>query len=91
MSAGASFSDGHVVSKQEENIYEKYEQGHEFYNSCIKFKEVQEIKVIYDMFKAKYWQDLLNDAQKKIDKSRDLFHAEFGIGGFSDKYTCSQN
>ncbi|MCF0216784.1 MAG: hypothetical protein HUK21_09970 [Fibrobacteraceae bacterium] len=121
MKAGDTFSDGHIVSAQEENTYEKHEQGHEFYNGCIKFVEMnikktfectvefskqmsdidktsfinnmvdEEFNTIHDNDINVYLEDALNKAQKKIDQFGDLFHANFGLGGFSDKgYTCPQ-
>ena len=38
-----------------------------------------------DLFEKQHWQDRLNKAQKKLDKSRDLFHADFGTDGYAGK------
>lgn len=115
MKAGEAFSDGHVVTPAEETCYEKHEQGHEKYNECVSYEEVEEtgtfectvkvsgtmskekrteilndavtadLTVKRDLFEKQHWQDRLNKAQKKLDKSRDLFHADFGTDGYAGK------
>lgn len=44
MKMGDSFSDGYVVTLDDENTYDKHEEGHEFYNSCIDFEKNDEIE-----------------------------------------------
>ena len=115
MKAGDAFSDGHVVTSADEMCYEKHEQGHEKYNECVSYDEVEEtgtfectVKVSgamsedemtkkindaviadltakRDFFEKQHLQDRLNKAQEKLDKSRDLFHADFGKDGYAGK------
>ena len=42
MKTGDVFSDGHVVTEKEESTYEKHELGHEFYNECVSYDEIEE-------------------------------------------------
>lgn len=115
MKAGDVFSDGHVVTSADETCYEKHEQGHEKYNECVSYEEVEEtgtfectvkvsgtmskekrteilndavtadLTVKRDLFENQHLQDRLNKAQKKLDKSRDLFHADYGLDGYAGK------
>ena len=115
MKAGDVFSDGHVVTSADEMCYEKHEQGHEKYNECVSYEEVEEtgtfectvkvsgtmsrdemtkkindavtadLTVKRDLFEKQHLQDRLNKAQKKLDKSRNLFHADFGTDGYAGK------
>lgn len=68
MKMGDSFSDGHVVTLDDENTYEKHELGHEFYNECVSYDEVEEtglfecsVKVSEKMSKDERTK-ILNDA-----------------------------
>lgn len=36
-------------------------------------------------------EDKLNDGQKKLDAMVTKFHKDYGIGGYSDHYTCPTN
>lgn len=115
MKTGDVFSDGHVVTEKEESTYEKHELGHEFYNECVSYDEIEETgtfectvkisgtmsidkrtKILNDavtadltakrnLFEKQHLQDRLNKAQEKLDKSRDLFHANFGTDGYAGK------
>lgn len=38
-----------------------------------------------NLFEKQHLQDRLNKAQEKLDKSRDLFHANFGTDGYAGK------
>ena len=109
------FSDGHVVTSADEMCYEKHEQGHEKYNECVSYEEVEEtgtfectvmvsgamseaemtkkindaviadLTIKRNLFEKQHLQDRLNKAQEKLDKSRDLFHADFGTDGYAGK------
>lgn len=115
MKAGDVFSDGHVVTSADEMCYEKHEQGHEKYNECVSYEEVEEtgtfectvmvsgamseaemtkkindaviadLTIKRNLFEKQHLQDRLNKAQEKLDKSRDLFHADFGTDGYAGK------
>ena len=37
---GYVFPNGHITTSEEEGMFDKHENGHEFYNRCIKFEEI---------------------------------------------------
>ena len=46
---------------------------------------IADLTVKRDLFEKQHLQDRLNKAQKILDKSRDLFHADFGLDGYAGK------
>lgn len=40
---GYVFPNGHVTTSEEENQFDKHEEGHEFYNKCVAFEEINTV------------------------------------------------
>lgn len=116
---GYVFPDGHVTTSAEENQFDKHEKGHEFYNKCVIFEEINMtnqfeciVKLGKKKTKAKKNETIketvekeladidiqqsltekitekINEGQKKLDAMVKQFHKDYGIGGYSDRYTC---
>jgi len=114
---GYVFPNGHVTTSAEEKQFDKHEEGHEFYNKCVTFEEINTAGQFECSVKLKaYWsqkkkdetvkevivnelkiienpliENKVNEGQNKLDAMVSRFHKDYGIGGYSDHYTCPTN
>jgi hypothetical protein len=96
---GYKFSDGSVVTEENEHAMRQHEYGHKFFNSCINLSS-DEFEIILDCvcesqleekFSAERDQAVNKIAQKietLLNKQGDLFHSIYGKTGYAESYSC---
>ena len=102
VSVGYKFSEDNVATEELVEAFQKHENGHYKYNKCVEFddsKVVLEIEFCGKLSNAiadsigfvlrdSLVEKRLNEGQHKLDLIGDLFHENFGLGGYSESYTC---
>lgn len=102
VSVGYKFSEDHVATEELVEAFQKHENGHYKYNQCVEFDDsevVTEIEFCGELSEAiadsiglvlrdSLVEKRLNEGQHKLDSIADLFHENFGLGGYSESYTC---
>jgi len=101
---GYKFSNGVVATEELVNAFRKHEDGHVVYNNCVRLDDsevVIEIEYCGELNKSiadsiglalrdSLIEKRLNEGQHKLDSIADLFHENFGLGGYSESYTCPE-
>lgn len=99
---GYKFSNGVVATEELVNAFRKHEDGHVVYNNCVRLDDsevVIEIEYCGELNKSiadsiglalrdSLIEKRLNEGQHKLDLMRELFHDKYGLGGYSESYTC---